>query len=645
MPVLPTCTLTMRLQPVPVGLPRRLPRLGAHAARWLSGLFIALLLGLLAPAAQAQSLLFLQALAAPADANGTVDWSQARTVSLPDDWSVSRPRHGGMVGYRLNFDVEGLVSPNTLFALYIERACSTLEVVVNGQLAYRGGSMSEPVSRNCQQPQLIPIPAGLLVAKGNAVDLLVRGFALDEVGSAQRAGGLSRIELGPHDALARRHQWRMAFAIRLPEIVSGTLVLMGSFMFVMGWLNRKQSYLAYFGALMLGWALVLSRLWLTDLPWSHRTSELLLAGMMSLITLSAVQFLLRYAERRLRWVNIALPLQCVLMGASLLLVGPQRLHLAASLWFTALSLEIAVAALFYLRDSRRRRQLWLMGPLLAVVGVALATEFLALQTQADARIGFIAQLVPSLVFLALGLRLVQQYGRALESAEQGRADLEVRIREATAQIERNFAQLSELKVEQVTERERKRIAADLHDDLGAKLLTIVHTSNDERISTLAREALEEMRLSVRGLTGKPVRLSDALGDWRAEVISRLAQSGVEGEWSSPPDEEVTGTLSARAFVQTTRILREAVSNIIKHSGASHCSVRCGIAQGDFQMVIQDNGNGIPLELDGKLDKGHGMASMKGRAKQLQGQCLVESGPGYGTVIRLTLPLDRHVTAT
>ena len=73
------------------------------------------------------------------------------------------------------------------------------------------------------------------------------------------------------------------------------------------------------------------------------------------------------------------------------------------------------------------------------------------------------------------------------------------------------------------------------------------------------------------------------------------------------------------------------------------SVRCTIAQGDFQLVIQDNGKGIPMELDGRLDKGHGMASMKGRAKQLQGQCLVESGPGYGTVIRLTLPLERHTT--
>ena len=215
-----------------------------------------------------------------------------------------------------------------------------------------------------------------------------------------------------------------------------------------------------------------------------------------------------------------------------------------------------------------------------------------------------------------------------------------RVREATAEIERNFRQFAELRVEQVTERERKRIAADLHDDLGAKLLTIVHTSDSERISTLAREALEEMRLSVRGLTGRPVRLADALGDWRAEVVSRLAQAGIGGDWEAP--EDLPQTLSARAYVQTTRILREATSNIIKHSGAGHCSVIAGISDGDFHLVVQDDGNGIAAEVDGRLDRGHGLASMKNRAKQLQGQCLVESGPGYGTVIRLTVPLDRAV---
>jgi signal transduction histidine kinase len=90
-------------------------------------------------------------------------------------------------------------------------------------------------------------------------------------------------------------------------------------------------------------------------------------------------------------------------------------------------------------------------------------------------------------------------------------------------------------------------------------------------------------------------------------------------------------------------LREAVNNIIKHSSASRCTIRCLIDSGDFQLAIQDNGKGIPLELDGRLDRGHGMASMKHRAKQLHGQCLVESGPGYGTVIRLTIPLEHHTT--
>jgi two-component system sensor histidine kinase UhpB len=124
----------------------------------------------------------------------------------------------------------------------------------------------------------------------------------------------------------------------------------------------------------------------------------------------------------------------------------------------------------------------------------------------------------------------------------------------------------------VAEKERKRIASDLHDDLGAKLLTIVHTSNNDRISTLAREALEEMRLSVRGLTGRPMVLSDALADWRAEVVSRLRQAGIECEWRNPND-IIEEPLSSRTYVQTTRIVREAVSNIIKHSSASHVIIR------------------------------------------------------------------------
>lgn len=638
--------------PLPAGLRPPMRRPLQRAITTLLALLLAwALAGLGATAALARPggvlLVLDQARMLPGPARTEADWAAAQPVALPDDWADSRPAQRGVVSYRLSLPMPaGAPDGSRLYGLYVERACSVMAAQLNGQAVHQGGRFAEPVSRECHRPQLMALPAALFRPGENVLDLQLRGYALAEVSSRQRVGGLSAVEFGPWEAMAAHHARQMVLAIRLPEVMSGALVLMGSFMFVMGWFNRKQSYLAYFGALMVGWSLLLARLWATDLPLSNSTTETALASLLAFITLAAVQFLMRYAKHRPRWLNLALPAQCVLMPATLLALGPQQLYLGAGLWYVLLTAQVLVAAAFYLSQARRHhsRQFWPMAALLCVVAVSLTVELIAMGWNLDSRWLHVAQLLPALGFLALGLRLVQQYGRAFQNAEQNRAELEVRIREATAQIERNFAQLSELKVEQVTDRERKRIAADLHDDLGAKLLTIVHTSDDQRISTLAREALEEMRLSVRGLTGKPVKLIDALGDWRAEVVSRLSQSGVQGEWSAPADEDVPQTLSSRAYVQTTRILREAVSNIIKHSGASQCSVRCTIDNGDFQLVVQDNGKGIPTEMDGRLDKGHGMASMKGRAKQLQGQCLVESSPGYGTVIRLTLPLERHTTS-
>jgi signal transduction histidine kinase len=493
---------------------------------------------------------------------------------------------------------------------------------------------------------LVALPVAWMQPRNNQLDLKLMGFPLREVASRQRAGGLSAIELGPHAALANKHSWRTAISIRMPEIISGSLLLVGCLIFAMGWLNRAQSFLAYYGALLVGWALVLSRQWVSDMPWPNASSEFLLAILASFVTLAAVQFLLRYGGERRRWIDVALPAQCAVMPLTLLVMGAQHLHAMATFWYVVLAVEVGAAALLYLRKLWlfRRAHFWPMATLGSLMALAALVEFTAQQFGVDLRVVAAAQIIPPLLFTALGLRMVQQYGRALQDAQHDRAELERRVHEASAQIERNFAQLADLKVEQVTQQERKRIAADLHDDLGAKLLTIVHTSDNERISTLAREALEEMRLSVRGLTGKPVPLLNALGDWRAEFVLRLSQAGVDGSWHAPADDDVPQLLSARAFVQTTRVLREAVSNIIKHSGASRCTVRCTIAEGDFQVVIQDNGKGIPMELDGRLDRGHGMASMKHRAKQLQGQCLVESGPGYGTVIRLTIPLDRHLAS-
>jgi len=632
----PSGTILVAMQrPCPPTAARSLSR---GLSQWLLCLG---LLWLAAAGAAAQSVNVHAAQAVVSDSPSFPAGASAPLVDLPDDWSLSRPGSSGPVWYRLSFTAPGLRESGDLLALYIEHVCTNLEVYLNGQLVHSGGRMSEPITQNCNHPQLISLPAALIAPGLNALDLKVVGHALPYVASRHRAGALSALEIGPKSLLSGKYERRLALNVTVPQALSATLLLMGGFMFVLGWINRRESHLAYFGALSIGWALVESRLWLRNLPFDNAAAELLLCSLLPLLTWASVQFLLRYAQFRQRWIDIALPLQSALMPASLLLAGPMHLYAMASFWYVLLALQTLAAAVFYLRTQyrARKRSFWPMALLLCIATVALAVEYAAQKFGIRGVLTQLAQIATPVMMVLVGLRLLQQHGRALQAAEESKAHLEMRIREATAEIERNFAQLAELRVEKVTERERKRIAADLHDDLGAKLLTIVHTSESERISTLAREALEEMRLSVRGLTGKPVQLIDALGDWRAEVVSRLGQAGIEADWSAPV-EELPQTLSARAFVQTTRILREAVSNVIKHSGATHCSLSCAIADGDLQVIVRDNGNGIPMELDGRLDRGHGMASMKHRAKQLQGQCLVESGPGYGTVIRLTLPLNR-----
>ena len=563
----------------------------------------------------------------------------ARPVKLPDDWAVSRPRFEGSVWYRTGFDRPAGVDPHELMALYIERACSNVEVYLNGNRIFSGGRMSEPVTRNCHHPQLIALPAALLQERGNLLDVQLQGHALQRVASRQRAGGLSALKIGPQAVLAREYDERQFWSVTAVQLANLGLAVLGCVMIGLGWMNRREAYLGYFGWLCLVWGLLSARVWWRDMPWDTGVMEFLFcAGFAPLVAL-AVQFLLSYAGLRSRWIENALAAQWVLLPATLLLAGPGRLFVMASIWYALLAAEVAAAVVLYLVVTwrGRRQDFGSMAALLALTLLLLGLQFAAQYGALPDRGLPLLQLAIPLLFVGMAMRLLQVFARALRAAETGRDNLESRVQEVTAEIERNFAQLAELRVEQVTEKERKRIAADLHDDLGAKLLTIVHTSESERISSLAREALEEMRLSVRGLTGKPMRLADALADWRAETVSRLGQANIEADWRGPT-EEIEELLPARGFVQTTRILREAVSNIIKHSGASHCKVRCAISERQFGLTVQDNGKGIPLELDGTLDRGHGMSSMKHRAKQMQGQCLVESGPGYGTVIRLTLPL-------
>jgi two-component system, NarL family, sensor histidine kinase UhpB len=571
----------------------------------------------------------------------------AEIISIPDEWANSRPQQEGSGWYRIHFEIDSSAIRDQLQAVYLERACSQVQVFLNGQLLYKAGNAEQPLTRQCYQSHVIPLPSFLLRGGDNQLDLKILGYPIEKVVARQRAAGLGEVRVGDWNTLRARQEAQIFWGVTLGQIIGGILLVLGIFAICLAWV-RRLGYLRHFGLLTLFWAAVTSRQSLSYEFLSTSTAEMLMASLFAPMTLFATRFLLDYAgftdqqsadTKRVRWVNAVLRAQVVLMPLTLWF-GRDHLFLLSRAWFGVFALEMFAAVFYFLWfASRVRRTEFLLtcatlGAVVALMGIELGFQFGVVKSW-----GWnVTYFVMPILFAVVSFRLIQVYAGALESAQGVRKQLEKRVQEISGEIERNFTQIAELRVDQIAEKERKRIAADLHDDLGAKLLTIVHTSDNDRISSLAREALDEMRLSVRGLTGRPMRLPDALADWRAEMVLRLGQAGIEVDWRHQKD-LIDMPLSARTFVQTTRIIREAISNVIKHSQASHVMVQSAAHEKTFEISIQDNGIGISLEADARLDRGHGMTTMKHRAKQLNGQCLVESGAGFGTVIRLSLPLE------
>ncbi len=584
-----------------------------------------------------------KALAVAGDAPVRPDDAAAVPEALPDRWSSTRPGHDGVIWYRIGFKFAESVLPGELLALYVEQACSDIQVLLNGQFIFSSGRTVEPMSRNCQRPQLITLPPALLNGQANVVDLRLQGYSLERVGSARRAAALSTIELGLQSELTARHAGRMFWEPTWIRGASLVLIGLGCLMLAIYWLHRREVYFAYFGWLCLGCAAMSALSWALDLPWPNAFTEFLLCSGWAMLLTCAVQFLLSYAGLRSRIIESVLATQWVLLPLSLVVAGGGHLFVVANVWYGLLSLQLAgVLSINLLTMRARRRRDFIAVLVTTAIGFAALLWELATQWRwVEVRPISAAEWVLPLLLVYIGARLFLMYAQAMRETITDRNRLAEQVRRMDEELESRVEQMTAQRVEQLTARrveqftflERRRIASELHDDLGAKLLTIVHTSDGARVPQLAREALDEMRLSVRGLAGKPVQLESALADWRAEIMARLEQAGINAFWSHP-EQGLSQTLSSRVFMQVTRILREAVSNVIRHSAASSCEIRCRVSAKSLRILVRDDGRGLSAD----LRQGLGMTTMKRRAKQVDGQCLVESMPGAGVVISLTVPL-------
>ena len=181
--------------------------------------------------------------------------------------------------------------------------------------------------------------------------------------------------------------------------------------------------------------------------------------------------------------------------------------------------------------------------------------------------------------------------------------------------------------------ERERIYADLHDDLGAKLLQLIHTANDPRQADLARAVLQDLRDVVTRSRGEPGTLGDVLADIRSEATQRLAAVKIALDWQEE-DDLADPPLSQHQSLHLFRIVREAISNTIRHAGATRLRVRVDATNDRLTLELSDDGIGR-----GSAGRGRGTHNMRERAKELDGNVTWRDATGHGTKVILSVALN------
>ena len=169
-------------------------------------------------------------------------------------------------------------------------------------------------------------------------------------------------------------------------------------------------------------------------------------------------------------------------------------------------------------------------------------------------------------------------------------------------------------VERGRSEERVRIAQDLHDDIGARLLTLMYQAPTREMEDYVRHTLKDLKTLTRGLAASKHLLSHAVAEWKADITQRLSAVDCDLGWHFTYDRDFE--LSMVQWSALTRVLRELVSNTVAHAQATRVDIDAALERGVLTLSVVDNGVGRHPE---GWSHGLGLGGVRKRVKQLGGE--------------------------
>ncbi|HMA12182.1 MAG TPA: ATP-binding protein [Steroidobacteraceae bacterium] len=205
------------------------------------------------------------------------------------------------------------------------------------------------------------------------------------------------------------------------------------------------------------------------------------------------------------------------------------------------------------------------------------------------------------------------------------------------------AHRQQLRVQQLESvlNERRRMMGEMHDGFGSTLLSSLMSLERGHLSVadaaaVLRECVDDLRLMVDAQEPAARDLSTLLGMLRYRLQRRIQAAGVQLNWNM-------GDLMQRKALEPTqslellRILQEAVTNALRHSGARNIEIAVRQVRSQIEVCVQDDGQGFNAAA---VAGGRGIGSMQARTGRLGASLTIESEQGAGTVVTVVLPPPR-----
>ena len=246
---------------------------------------------------------------------------------------------------------------------------------------------------------------------------------------------------------------------------------------------------------------------------------------------------------------------------------------------------------------------------------------------------------------------VEQHAKALEAAKM---ELEETVQERTKQLQETAGIRGQLleRLISAQEEERHRVARELHDEAGQALSAIM-LDLARAIDSLPSEAKEARQKLVqsRALAAQTLaELRKLIYDLRPEVLDQLGLAPAIRSYvkSRLEAKDIKVKLSFSGLedrlpsqMETTifRIIQEATTNVVRHSGASTVTINVAVTKSMVNATIEDNGRGFDVESALRAPDSWGLRGIRERVGLVGGQLNIESEPGQGTRIRFQIPFE------